>query len=205
LDGLFSKTTVWYLRMRELERPGAESDPPAASGPLDRDAAAPVARPLIIDTVAGLRAALAPVRLGGRSIGLVPTMGAFHEGHASLMRRAGEECDVVVVSLFVNPSQFGPGDDLERYPRDLARDAGIASSVGVDFLFVPSLDEIYPAGFATTVAVAGLGDVLCGAPGRRGAEHFRGVVTVVTKLLNICQPDVAYFGAKDYQPATIVR
>jgi pantoate--beta-alanine ligase len=201
LDGLFSKTTVWYLRMRELERPGAESDPPAASGPLDRDAAAPVARPLIIDTVAGLRAALAPVRLGGRSIGLVPTMGAFHEGHASLMRRAGEECDVVVVSLFVNPSQFAPGEDLARYPRDEARDAALAEETGVDLLFAPAVEEIYPPGFATWVEVEGLSDVLEGTfrPG-----HFRGVATVCLKLFLLARPRRAYFGQKDAQQAAVL-
>jgi pantoate--beta-alanine ligase len=158
-----------------------------------------------IDTVAALRAALAPPRLEGRSIGLVPTMGAFHDGHVSLMRRARAECDVVVVSLFVNPSQFAAGEDLDRYPRDPDRDAAFAQAAGVDVLFAPPFDQIYPAGFSTSVEVAGLSDRLCGAPGRRGAGHFRGVATVVAKLLNLAQPDVAYFGAKDYQQALVVE
>jgi pantoate--beta-alanine ligase len=158
-----------------------------------------------IDTVAALRSALAPPRLEGRSIGLVPTMGAFHDGHVSLMRRARAECDVVVVSLFVNPSQFAAGEDLDRYPRDPDRDAAFAQAAGVDVLFAPPFDQIYPAGFSTSVEVAGLSDRLCGAPGRRGAGHFRGVATVVAKLLNLAQPDVAYFGAKDYQQALVVE
>ncbi len=156
-------------------------------------------------TVSVLREALAPERRAGRSIGLVPTMGAFHGGHLSLIRRAREQTDVVVVSLFVNPTQFGPGEDLETYPRDEARDAELAEAEGVDVLFSPSVDEVYPAGFATTVAVGGLTDVLDGAPGQRGAAHFAGVTTVVTKLLNMAAPDVAYFGQKDAQQAVVIR
>jgi pantoate--beta-alanine ligase len=156
-------------------------------------------------TVGELREALEPERRAGRSIGLVPTMGAFHGGHLSLIRRAREQCDVVVVSLFVNPAQFGPGEDLETYPRDESRDAELAVVEGVDLLFAPSAEEVYPDGFATTVTVGGLTDVLDGAPGRRGAAHFAGVTTVVSKLLNMAGPDVAYFGQKDAQQALVIR
>jgi pantoate--beta-alanine ligase len=158
-----------------------------------------------VSTVAELRASLAPARRERRSIGLVPTMGAFHEGHISLMRRARADCELVVVSLFVNPAQFGEGEDLEGYPRDPERDAALAAETGVDLLFAPRFEEVYPPGFSTTIEVAGLGDVLCGAPEQRGPAHFRGVATVVTKLLNMCQPDVAYFGAKDFQQALVVK
>jgi pantoate--beta-alanine ligase len=156
-------------------------------------------------TVAELRATLAPVRRERRSIGLVPTMGAFHRGHISLIERARADCDFVVVSLFVNPSQFGEGEDLESYPRDPERDAGLAAEAGADLLFRPPFEEVYPPGFSTSVEVAGLSEVLCGAPESRGAGHFRGVATVVAKLLNMSQPDVAYFGAKDFQQALVVR
>jgi pantoate--beta-alanine ligase len=159
----------------------------------------------LVRTVAELRAALEPERRAGRTIGLVPTMGGFHEGHLSLMRAARAGCDVVVVSLFVNPAQFGQGEDLEAYPRDECRDAGLAEREGVDVLFAPAEDEVYPDGFATTVAVAGLTDVLCGDPARRGAGHFAGVTTVVAKLLNMARPDAAYFGQKDAQQALVVR
>jgi pantoate--beta-alanine ligase len=158
-----------------------------------------------VRTVKEVREALAPERHAGRSIGLVPTMGAFHGGHLSLIRRAREQCDVVVVWLFVNPSQFGPGEDLKAYPRDEARDAELAEREGVDLLFAPPAEEVYPEGFATTVTVAGLTDVLDGAPARRGAAHFAGVATVVTKLFNMVGPDVAYFGQKDAQQALVVQ
>jgi pantoate--beta-alanine ligase len=158
-----------------------------------------------LSTVAEMSEALEPVRLRRGRIGLVPTMGAFHEGHLSLIRRARADCGVVVVSLFVNPSQFGAGEDLESYPRDLARDHALAHAEQVDVLFTPSLDEMYPHGYATTVEVAGLGEILCGDPARRGPGHFRGVATVVTKLLGICRPDVAYFGAKDFQQTAVIR
>lgn len=156
-----------------------------------------------VRTVAELREALAPARREGLTIGLVPTMGALHEGHLSLLRRARERCDVVVVSLFVNPSQFNERSDLERYPRDERRDAGLAASAGADVLFAPSVEEVYPAGFATTVEVLGLTERLEGAA--RGAEHFRGVATVVTKLLCMALPDVAYFGQKDAQQVVVIR
>jgi pantoate--beta-alanine ligase len=152
-----------------------------------------------------LRAALTPSRRDGLSIGLVPTMGAFHDGHLSLIRAARDRCDIVVVSLFVNPAQFGPGEDLEAYPRDAARDAELAEAEGVDCLFAPQESTLYPEGFASSVEVSGLTDVLDGAPESRGAGHFRGVTTVVAKLLNIAQPSVAFFGQKDAQQAIIIQ
>jgi pantoate--beta-alanine ligase len=132
-------------------------------------------------------------------------MGALHEGHLSLIRRARAECDFVVVSLFVNPTQFAPGEDLSTYPRDEARDAALAAGEGADLLFAPSLDEVYPDGPGTTIEVPEIASVLCGAPDRRGPEHFRGVATVVTKLFNMVQPDVAYFGQKDFQQALVIK
>ena len=156
-------------------------------------------------TVAELRTALAQPRGEGQTIGLVPTMGSFHDGHTSLMRQAREDCDTVVVSLFVNPTQFGAGEDLDAYPRDEARDAALAEAEGVDLLFAPTVAEVYPDGFGTVVRVRGLTDVLCGDPARRGPEHFDGVTTVVTKLFNMVAPDVAYFGQKDAQQALVIR
>jgi pantoate--beta-alanine ligase len=158
-----------------------------------------------VRTVSELREALAPERRAGRSIGLVPTMGAFHGGHLSLIRRAREQTDVVVVSLFVNPAQFGPKEDLAAYPRDEERDAELASAEGVDILFAPSVEEVYPDGFDTIVSVGGLTGELEGAPEHRGPDHFAGVTTVVAKLLNMAAPDVAYFGQKDAQQALVVR
>jgi pantoate--beta-alanine ligase len=159
----------------------------------------------VVETIRELRDRVAHARARAESIALVPTMGAFHEGHLSLMRRARADCDFVVVSLFVNPGQFGPGEDLASYPRDRDRDVALAREEGVDVVFAPSFEEIYPDGFSTTVEVAGLGEKLCGDPERRGPGHFRGVATVVTKLLNICGADVAYFGAKDYQQSVVVK
>jgi pantoate--beta-alanine ligase len=155
-----------------------------------------------VRTVAELREARR--RADGR-VGLVPTMGYFHEGHLALIRRARAENDFVVVSLFVNPAQFGPGEDLDAYPRDEARDARLAEAEGVDLLFAPPLEEVYPDGFDTTVSVGGLTAVLDGDPRRRGPEHFEGVTTVVTKLFNMVQPDAAYFGQKDAQQALVIR
>jgi pantoate--beta-alanine ligase len=152
-----------------------------------------------------LRDALAEARATGRSIGLVPTMGFLHDGHISLLRAARAECEVVVMSLFVNPAQFGPGEDLDRYPRDEARDLELAAEAGVDIVYAPSVDEVYPEGFATSVEVEGLTDVLCGDPGRRGRGHFRGVTTVVAKLFNSVGPGVAYFGQKDAQQVAVIR
>jgi pantoate--beta-alanine ligase len=156
-----------------------------------------------VRTIHELRAALAQPRRDGARIGLVPTMGAFHEGHLSLIRRARGDCDEVVVSLFVNPSQFNDAADLAGYPRDESRDAVLAAELGVDLLFVPSPAEIYPDGFASTVSVAGLSETLEGS--FRGREHFDGVATVVTKLFNIVAPEVAYFGQKDAQQALVIR
>jgi pantoate--beta-alanine ligase len=158
-----------------------------------------------ISTVRELREELAPARRAGRSIGLVPTMGSLHEGHLSLVRRARADCDVVVLSLFVNPTQFGPAEDFETYPRDEERDSELAAAEGVDVLFAPAQDEVYPEGFDTTVTVGGLTSVLDGDPARRGAGHFDGVATVVTKLFNMVAPDVAYFGQKDAQQALVIR
>jgi pantoate--beta-alanine ligase len=150
-----------------------------------------------------LRALLAPARRAGERIGLVPTMGAFHEGHLSLMRRARSECGVVVVWLFVNPTQFNDAGDLQSYPRDERRDTALAEELGVDYLFAPAVEEVYPPGFNTTVSVAGITDSLEGA--HRGRGHFDGVTTVVTKMFNMVAPDVAYFGQKDAQQAAVIR
>ena len=158
-----------------------------------------------VRTKAELRERLVAARREGRSVGLVPTMGSFHEGHLSLIRAARRGCEVVVVTLFVNPAQFRPGEDLDSYPRDEARDIELAEAEGVDLLFAPDVGEMYPAGFATAVEVSGLTEVLDGAPELRGPEHFRGVTTVVAKLLNIVHPDVALFGQKDAQQAIVIR
>jgi pantoate--beta-alanine ligase len=158
-----------------------------------------------VRSIAGLRELLAPERRAGSSIGLVPTMGFFHDGHLSLMRRARADNDVVVVSLFVNPAQFAPGEDFAAYPRDEQRDAELAEAEGVDILFSPPVDEVYPDGFDTAVAVGGLTETLEGDEAQRGAEHFQGVTTVVTKLFNMVGPDVAYFGQKDAQQALVIR
>lgn len=154
-----------------------------------------------VRTIAELRGALDPFRTGA-TVGLVPTMGAFHEGHLSLFRAAREECDTVVVSLFVNPAQFDSPEDLERYPRDEERDAGLAEEAGVDFLFSPSFAELYPPGFQTWIEVDELSRPLEGEfrPG-----HFRGVATVCCKLFNIARPQRAYFGQKDAQQVAVVR
>ena len=157
----------------------------------------------VVRTVDDVRAALADPRRAGRVIGLVPTMGAFHEGHLSLIRQARAACDVVVVSLFVNPAQFNEQSDLQAYPRDEDSDAAQAAALGVDYLFAPAPEEVYPPAFATTVSVAGITGVLEGA--HRGPAHFDGVTTVVAKLFNIVAPDVAYFGQKDAQQAAVVQ
>jgi pantoate--beta-alanine ligase len=149
----------------------------------------------IVRTTAALRVALAPGR-----VALVPTMGSFHDGHLSLMRAARAQSDVVVVSLFVNPAQFGANEDLDRYPRDEERDARLAEEAGVDLLFVPSASEMYPEGFATWVDVGVTGGEASARPG-----HFRGVATVCLKLFNLVRPDLAYFGQKDAQQVAVVR
>jgi pantoate--beta-alanine ligase len=160
----------------------------------------------IVRSKAELREALDGPRRRGKKIGLVPTMGYFHEGHLSLMRKAREDCEIVVVSLFVNPTQFGEGEDLEAYPRDETRDAGLAARAGVDLLWIPGTEQMYPEGFSTAVQVSGdLTDVLEGDPGQRGTSHFSGVTTIVAKLFNSVQPDVAYFGRKDAQQALVIE
>jgi len=159
----------------------------------------------LVRTVADLRAALETPRRKGRLIGLVPTMGALHEGHVSLIDVAKKRSDLVVMSLFLNPAQFAEGEDLDSYPRDEGRDLAIASEAGVNLVFAPPVEEVYPPSFSTHVEVEGLTDVLCGEKSRRGAEHFRGVTTVVAKLLNMAGPDFVFFGQKDAQQAIVVR
>lgn len=156
-----------------------------------------------VTTVADLRAALAPSRAAGRTLALVPTMGALHDGHLALVRRARELADEVVVSLFVNPAQFEDAADLERYPRDLAGDIALLGTEGVHLLYAPAPGEVYPPGFATRVVVSRITEVLEGA--HRGPAHFEGVATIVLKLLNAAQPDVVLFGQKDAQQVLVVR
>jgi pantoate--beta-alanine ligase len=160
----------------------------------------------VVHTKAALVDALAPARREHRTVGLVPTMGYLHGGHLALLGAARERCDVVVMSLFVNPTQFAPGEDLDAYPRDAARDAVLAERAAVDVLYAPAVEEVYPEGYATWIEVGGgLTDVLEGAHDQRGPRHFRGVATVVAKLLNSVSPDVAFFGQKDAQQAVVVR
>lgn len=156
----------------------------------------------ICHTIAEIRKFVREAKTRGQTIGFVPTMGYLHDGHLELMRRAKEDCDVVVVSIFVNPVQFGPKEDLASYPRDLERDVRMASGVGVDAVFNPSVEEIYPEGYCTYIEVERLTERLCGLS-RPG--HFRGVATVVTKLFNIVHCDRAYFGQKDAQQALVIK
>jgi pantoate--beta-alanine ligase len=156
-----------------------------------------------IRTVAEMQAHSRAARAAGRSVGLVPTMGAFHGGHESLIRAARAGSDEMVVSLFVNPAQFNDPRDLAAYPRDEQADAAIAERLGADVLFAPPAEAVYPAGFSTTVAVPGLSDALEGA--HRGPSHFAGVCTVVAKLFNMVAPDLAYFGGKDAQQVAVLR
>ena len=156
----------------------------------------------IVETVRELRELVRESRARGKMIGFVPTMGYLHEGHLALMRQARQECGRVVASIFVNPLQFGAGEDFAVYPRDLERDARLCREVGVDFLFTPQMAEIYPAGFATHVEVTGLTESLCG---RSRPGHFRGVTTVVSKLFNMVLPDRAYFGQKDAQQVLVIK
>lgn len=157
----------------------------------------------IVRSIADIRVATRAARCAGLTIGFVPTMGALHEGHLSLIRAARLRCDLVVVSVFVNPRQFNEQADLAAYPRNEERDAALAESAGADIMFAPSPEEIYRPGFSTGVEVHGLTDRLEGA--MRGKEHFQGVTTVVCKLLNIVAPDIAYFGQKDAQQVAVVR
>ena len=158
--------------------------------------------PKLVTTVAQLRDELGAVRRAGKKIGLVPTMGALHEGHLSLVRAARAECDYTVVSIYVNPSQFGPGEDFAKYPRTLEDDLALLAGCRTDLVFAPSNEEVYRPGHATWVEVGAVAEPLEGAcrPG-----HFRGVATIVLKLLNMVQPDVAYFGQKDFQQALVIR
>lgn len=157
----------------------------------------------ILRTISEMRAVVENARHAGHKVGLVPTMGAFHDGHISLMREARKSNDLVVVSLFVNPTQFGANEDLSSYPRDERADAARAEQEGVDVLFAPEPAEIYPDGFATSIHVSGVTEMLDGAA--RGPHHFDGVATVVAKLFGIVRPDVAYFGQKDAQQIAVVR
>lgn len=156
----------------------------------------------IVTTIAALRQKLAPRRRAGQTIGFVPTMGYLHQGHLSLVGRAKSENDVTVVSIFVNPLQFGKNEDLEKYPRDLARDSAMLEEAGVDILFAPGVEDMYPEPMQTAVDLPKLGSEL---EGEARPGHFAGVATVVTKLFNIVQPDSAYFGEKDYQQVTIIQ
>ena len=158
--------------------------------------------PPIAATIEETRAAVAAARRAGETIGLVPTMGALHAGHAALVRAARAECGFVVVSIFVNPTQFGPGEDFSRYPRTFDADRALCGAVGTDLIFAPSAADMYPPGARTVVEVTGLQDVLCG-PSRPG--HFRGVATIVLKLFNIVAPEAAFFGQKDAQQSRIIQ
>src|ERR1700690_2422381 len=156
----------------------------------------------ICPTIAEVRAACCAQRANGKSLGLVPTMGALHEGHLSLVRAAKAQCDLVAASIFVNPLQFGPNEDLAKYPRTFDRDRELFIQQGVDFIFAPSVEEMYPPGAVTYVTVEGLSDRLCG---KSRPGHFRGVTTVVAKLFHIVEPDLAFFGQKDAAQAAIIR
>lgn len=154
------------------------------------------------NTISGIREFVRQARSDGKRIGFVPTMGYLHEGHLDLMRRARERCGTVVVSIFVNPTQFGPNEDFSRYPRNLERDGAMAAGAGVDALFNPSVEDMYPPGACTFVDLERITEKLCGLS-RPG--HFRGVATVVTKLFNIVRPDTAFFGQKDAQQVLVIR
>ncbi len=157
----------------------------------------------IVHTIEALKALVRTRKESGDTIGFVPTMGYFHEGHLSLMREAKRQTDFVVVSLFVNPTQFGPTEDFDAYPRDLARDAALCEGTGADVLFAPSVEEMYPSGYSTYITCEGpITEVLCGAQ-RPG--HFKGVTSVVGKLFNIVEPDCAFFGQKDAQQVAVIE
>ena len=155
----------------------------------------------IIKTIKELRLVINEIRRKGQKIGFVPTMGYFHEGHLSLMRKAKKECDVCVVSIYVNPKQFSPNEDLSRYPRDIKRDATMIFKENVDILFIPSDNDIYPNRYLTYIDVEKISQTLCGA---YRVGHFKGVATIVLKLLNMVQPDVMYLGQKDAQQVVVI-
>src|SRR5229473_195726 len=156
----------------------------------------------ICNTIEDMRAACREAKRGGKRLGFVPTMGALHEGHLSLVRAAKDSCDAVAASIFVNPLQFGPREDLGKYPRSFSRDRALLEREGAELLFAPSVEEMYPAGAVTWIEVDGLSDKL---DGRSRPGHFRGVTTVVTKLFHIVAPDAAFFGQKDAAQVAIVR
>lgn len=156
----------------------------------------------LVDKISDLKALIRPNKTMGKTIGFVPTMGYLHEGHLSLAKRSAQDNDFTVMSIFVNPTQFGPNEDFERYPRDLEKDLILAESAGVDVVFAPSVGEMYPEGYKSYVNVEGITEVLCGQS-RPG--HFRGVTTVVNKLFNIVEPDKAYFGQKDAQQVIVIK
>jgi pantoate--beta-alanine ligase len=156
----------------------------------------------VVESLAGMKALAREWRKAGKTIGFVPTMGYLHEGHLSLVRESRKRAGVTVVSIFVNPTQFGPNEDYQKYPRDLAKDAAYLERGGVDCLFYPAAAEVYPPGYRSYVEVMGLQDRLCG---RSRPGHFRGVATVVLKLFEIVRPDLAFFGAKDAQQVLIIR
>ncbi len=156
----------------------------------------------LIDGISRMATLVKMLKKEGKSIGFVPTMGYLHEGHMSLVKAAKKHTDVVIMSIFVNPIQFGPKEDFKKYPRDIKRDEALAAETGVDIIFCPTAEEMYPEGFTTYVNVEGLSSVLCGAS-RIG--HFMGVATVVAKLFNIIKPDVAYFGQKDAQQVIAIK
>ncbi|WP_457569247.1 pantoate--beta-alanine ligase [Desulfurobacterium sp.] len=155
-----------------------------------------------VRTVKEMKGLAEAFKRAGKTIGFVPTMGYLHEGHLSLVKRARKENDIVVMSIFVNPTQFGPNEDFEKYPRDEERDSKLAEKEGVDILFLPSVEELYPKPYRTYVEVEEITDVLCGA---KRPGHFRGVTTIVTKLFNIVKPDRAYFGKKDFQQYKVIK
>ncbi|MFH1227351.1 MAG: pantoate--beta-alanine ligase [Planctomycetota bacterium] len=156
----------------------------------------------VIRNINALKEVIRRFKSGGKTVGFVPTMGALHQGHLSLMRQSRKDTDLTVVSIFVNPMQFGPAEDYKKYPRTLAGDIKMMRAAGVDIVFAPAVNRIYPGGFQFCVDIGNLGGMLCG---RSRPGHFKGVLTVVNKLFNIVEPDIAYFGQKDYQQALIIR
>lgn len=156
----------------------------------------------VIEKIAKTKAEIKKLKLAGKTIGMVPTMGFLHEGHMSLVKKSVSENDITVVSIFVNPTQFGPNEDLEAYPRDFDRDKKMLENAGADIIFYPSPKEMYPEGFCTSIRLKGITEVLCGLS---RPTHFNGVATVVCKLFNVCYPDRAYFGSKDYQQLQVIK